>query len=191
MSKTHLPCETSFVQSSESPPTAGLQAAYLANREALLRFLAARGAGDAAEDLLQEVWIKLSRLDGEQAPIAAPLAYLYRIANTLMIDRYRSARQAAQRDSNWMLAASADPADHTAVPSPERNAIGRDMLGRVALRLDQLAPRAAAIFRRHRIDGVPQRQIAEEFGVSLSTVESDLRAAYGAIAELKEQSDEA
>jgi DNA-directed RNA polymerase specialized sigma24 family protein len=78
------------VQSPESSPSAGLQAAYLANREALLRFLAARGAGNAAEDLLQEVWIKLSRLDGGQAPIAAPLAYLYRIANSLMIDRCRS-----------------------------------------------------------------------------------------------------
>lgn len=178
------------MQSSESSPTAGLQAAYLVNRGALLRFLAARGAGEAAEDLVQEIWVKLSRLDGGQAPVTAPLAYLYRIANTLMIDRYRSTRQAAQRDSNWIQAASTDPADRDAVPSPERAAIGRDLLRRVAQRLDQLGPRTAAVFRRHRIDGMPQRQIAEEFGVSLSTVESDLRAAYRAIAELKEQSDE-
>lgn len=178
------------MQSPETSQLAGLQAAYLANREALLRFLAARGAGNAAEDLLQEVWIKLSRLDGGQAPIAAPLAYLYRIANSLMIDRYRSLRQAAQRDSNWVDATSSEPADQSAVSSPERAAIGRDLLKHVALRLDQLGPRAAAIFRRHRIDGAAQRQIAEEFGVSLSTVESDLRAAYRVIAELKEQSDE-
>jgi RNA polymerase sigma-70 factor (ECF subfamily) len=47
-----------------------------------------------------------------------------------------------------------------------------------------------AIFRRHRIDGLPQRQLAEEFGVSLSTVESDLRRAYAALAQLKERLDE-
>jgi RNA polymerase sigma-70 factor (ECF subfamily) len=57
--------------------------------------------------------------------------------------------------------------------------------------LDELGPRAAAIFRRHRIDGVPQRQVAKEMGVSLSTVESDLRGAYRALAELKGRLDEA
>ena len=51
-------------------------------------------------------------------------------------------------------------------------------------------PGPAAIFRRHRVDEVPQRKIAEEFGVSLSTVESDLRRAYRALAELKERMDE-
>ncbi|HEY0324811.1 MAG TPA: RNA polymerase subunit sigma-70, partial [Allosphingosinicella sp.] len=32
----------------------GLEAVFLTHRAALLRFLRARGAGDAAEDLLQE-----------------------------------------------------------------------------------------------------------------------------------------
>jgi RNA polymerase sigma-70 factor (ECF subfamily) len=41
------------------------------------------------------------------------------------------------------------------------------------------------------VDGVPQRQLAQEFGVSLSTIESDLRRAYAALAELKERIDEA
>ena len=45
--------------------------------------------------------------------------------------------------------------------------------------------------RAHRVEGTPQRLIAEQFGVSLSTVESDLRKAYAALAELKERLDEA
>ena len=57
--------------------------------------------------------------------------------------------------------------------------------------LDGLGPRVAAVFRRHRVDGAPQRQLAEEFGVSLSTVESDLRAAYRALSEWKERQNEA
>jgi RNA polymerase sigma factor (sigma-70 family) len=168
-------------------PYAGLEASFLANRDALLRFLGARGAGDAAEDLLHEVWLKVSRLDGGQAPVAAPLAYLYRVANSLMIDRYRASRQAVLRDSSW----AEGQADPLAVPTPERVAIGRNLLEQVARRLDELGTRPAAVFRRHRIDGLAQRQIADEFGVSLSTVESDLRAAYRAIAEFREQSDEA
>ena len=65
---------------------------------------------------------------------------------------------------------------------------GRNMPGSRSGRSTNWAP--AAIFRRHRVDEVPQRKIAEEFGVSLSTVESDLRRAYRALAELKERMDE-
>lgn len=69
-----------------SHPT--LEQAYLAHRPRLLRFLAARGAGDAAEDLLQELWLRLA---GAQDPEAtAGLSYMMRAADRLMIDRDRS-----------------------------------------------------------------------------------------------------
>lgn len=65
-----------------------LEQAYLAHRPRLLRFLAARGAGDAAEDLLQELWLRLA---GAQDPEAtAGLSYMMRAADRLMIDRDRS-----------------------------------------------------------------------------------------------------
>src|SRR4051812_42918627 len=38
----------------------GLGAVLLANRDKLLRFLRAHGAGDAADDLLQELWIRVT-----------------------------------------------------------------------------------------------------------------------------------
>ena len=57
--------------------------------------------------------------------------------------------------------------------------------------LGEVGERAAAMFRRHRIEGVSQRQIADEFGVSLSTVESDLRRAYGRIVAVRRAIDEA
>jgi len=167
----------------------GLEAAFLANREKLLRFLAARGAGDAAEDLLQELWIKLSA--GRTGPVASPLSYLYRAAETLMVDRYRSGRQAEKRDRAWTESHGGDAPGVSDSPSVERHLIGRQQARLAAETLDQVGRRAAAIFRRHRIDGVPQRLVAEEFGVSLSTVESDLRATYRALAELKERLDEA
>lgn len=166
----------------------GLEAAFLANRERLLRFLRARGAGDAAEDLLHEVWLKIST--AAVGPVAAPVAYLYRTADLLMIDRYRSERQARRRDKDWSEAAATVPGISDA-PSGERVLIARDHARLVAEALDALGPRPAAIFHRHRIDGVQQRQVAEEFGVSLSTVESDLRRAYRAVLEVRERIDEA
>ena len=74
----------------------GLEAVFLNHRASLLRFLRARGAGDAAEDLVQEMWIKAAA--GASGPIADPLAYLYRTANNLLLDRRRAELRGARRD---------------------------------------------------------------------------------------------
>lgn len=173
----------------ESSSHDGLEAVFLANRERLLRFLAARGAGDAAEDVLQELWLKISV--AAPGPVASPLSYLLRAADTLMIDRYRAATQARKRERDWSETMAGVQPGVSESPSVERHLIGRENARLVAETLDRLEPRAAAIFRRHRVEGIPQRQVAQEFGVSLSTVESDLRSAYRALAELKERLDEA
>lgn len=167
---------------------AGLEAVLLENRDKLLRFLAARGAGDSAEDLLHELWLRVSV--SKPGPVTSPLSYLYRAADTLMIDRYRSRQKAGRRERHWTDASSGEPGVSDS-PSVERHIIGRQHARLVTEELDRLGTRAAAIFRRHRVDGVAQREVAQEMGVSLSTVESDLRRAYRALAELKERLDEA
>lgn len=166
----------------------GLQAVFFANRDRLLRFLAVHGAGDAAEDLLQELWIKIST--SAPGPVAQPLSYLYRAANNLMLDRYRSIRQAAKRDADWS-GIETDGSDRAQDPIAERPLIAREQLRVVQAALDRLGERVAYAFRRHRIDGVPQKLIARELGVSLSTVETDLRKAYQALLEVRRRLDEA
>jgi RNA polymerase sigma-70 factor (ECF subfamily) len=172
----------------EPGSSSGLEEAFLTHRDRLLRFLAARGVGDAAEDLLHEVWLKISARD--VGPVGAPLSYLFRTADTLMIDRFRAARQAERRERAWSEAHDGAVPGVSDAPSAERHLIARERARIVADALEAVGTRPAAIFRRHRVDGVAQRQVAEEFGVSLSTVESDLRRAYAALAALKEPSDE-
>jgi RNA polymerase sigma-70 factor (ECF subfamily) len=168
--------------------SSGLEEVFLANRERLLRFLRARGAGDSAEDLLQEIWLKIAgRATG---PVSSPLSYLFRTADLLMIDRYRAAVQARRRDKAWSETHDGAVSGVSDAPSAERHIMAREHARLVSETLDELGPRVAAIFRAHRIDGIPQRRLAERFGVSLSTVESDLRKAYAALAELKERMDE-
>jgi RNA polymerase sigma-70 factor (ECF subfamily) len=172
----------------DSLPQSGLHAAFLQHRAQLLRFIAARGGGAEAEDVLQEVWLRISA--AQTGPVGNPLSYLHRAANTVLIDRYRARRQATLRDRAWSDAqGGSDPAVSDA-PSAERIVLARDLARAVEDLLARLhPPRVAAIFRRHRIDGVPQRQVAGEFGISLSTVEADLRIAYRALADLREQFD--
>ncbi|QXQ05870.1 RNA polymerase sigma factor [Sphingosinicellaceae bacterium] len=177
---------TSVASTSPGPgtePANGLEAVFLGSRAALLGFLRSHGAGDAAEDLLQELWIKIGK--APPGPVAQPLAYLYRAANNLMLDRYRSARQAAKRDHAW-----SDEVDVVAEPAAERALIAREQLQQARAVLDGVGERAAAVFRRHRLDGIPQRDLASEFGISLTTVESDLRRAYRAMIELRQRLDD-
>lgn len=169
-------------------PIEGLQAVFLANRTTLLRFLLARGAGDEAEDVLQEVWLKI--VHTRTGPVAAPLSYLYRTANTVMIDRYRSLKQARVREKDWSEANSGTIRGVADAPSAERVMAGKQFAQKIEEALAQLPARATEAFRRSRIDGQTQREIAREFGLSVSTVENDLRSVYRVLAELRERLDE-
>lgn len=159
----------------------GIEGVLLANRDRIVRFLEVRGAGDAAEDLFQDLWMRLTgRLTG---PIADPLSYVMRAANNLMLDRYRSVRQSSLRDKAW------SDATEGAGPSAERQLISREQLAIVEAAIAQTGERAARVFRRFRMDGIQQKEIAKEMGVSLSTVEADLRKVYAAIAIVRRQFD--
>ncbi|WP_264394200.1 sigma-70 family RNA polymerase sigma factor [Porphyrobacter sp. ULC335] len=169
-------------------PSAALQQAYLANRERLVRFLRARGAGEAAEDLAQDLWLRLS--SGPDPVAAAGLGYMMRAADRLMIDRYRAERQGALRDKAWAESQPGLSDNIAPAPGADRTIAARQQFALVDDALAAVGDRAAAIFRRHRIDGMTQRDIAAEFGISLSTVESDLRRAYAAILEVRRALDE-
>ncbi|AMK17796.1 MULTISPECIES: RNA polymerase sigma factor [Sphingobium] len=165
----------------------GLSSIFLANRPALLRFLRARGAGEDAEDLLQDMWMKLEAKD--LGPIANPLPYLYRTANNLMLDRYRSATRRGKREQDWAEGAGgvmADPSEDIAV---DERMILAERLQEAEAVLRDLGPRVELVFRRFRIEGVGQRMIAEELGVSLTTVEKDLQKAYRALMALRQRLD--
>lgn len=161
----------------------GLQRVILNERARLLRFLAARGAGDEAEDVLHDLWQRVAIAPGQ--PVADPVAYLFRAAENLMRDRRRSLVSRERRQMDW----------HDAGPTPEDEPLGeRVLIARERVRqaeamLAGLGPRVEQVFRRYRLDGVGQAAIARDLGVSLSSVEKDLQKAYRALAELKEQFD--
>ena len=177
-SKSGLPM-TDPTQSSARP--GGLEAVYLDRRDSLVRFLRARGAGDQAEDLVQELWLKLS--SAPATPVADPVGYLYRAANNLMISRHRSSERAERRDDEW---ASTGPAEDR---SSEEALAARQEIERAEQRLRALGERVLEAFVLFRVEGVPQREIAQRLGISLSAVEKDLQRAYRALAGIRSQSD--
>jgi len=163
----------------------GLQQIFEECREQLLRYLRAHGAGDSADDLLQELWLKVAAT--ASGPIANPRNYLFRAATNLMIDRRRSQAQAHRREVEWSDFTDRLPGSVANDPGPERTLDGQRRLALVEAELAKLPPRALAIFRQHRIDGLTQREVAAGMGLSASTIESDLRMVYRLLDELREK----
>ena len=161
----------------------GLQGVVINERSRLLRFLAARGAGEDAEDLLQELWQRVSMATAQ--PISDPMSYLFRAAENLMRDVRRSRVSRERRQFDWHDTGPTAEEE----PTGERVLIARERLRAVDAMLEQLGPRVAQVFRRYRIEGASQINIAQELGISLSSVEKDLQKAYRAVAQLKAKFD--
>jgi len=161
----------------------GLQRVVLNERNRLLRFLAARGAGDDAEDLLQDLWQRVAGTSGQ--PVADPISYLFRAAENLMRDMRRSSVSRERRQFDWHdTRGSADEE-----PLGERVLIAREQLREVEEALAALGPRVELVFRRYRLEGTGQAAIARELGISLSSVEKDLQKAYRALTQIKAKFD--
>jgi len=167
---------------STSSLTSGLQRVLENERPRLLRFLAARGAGDDAEDVLQDLWHKLS--SAEARPVADPVSYLFRAAENVLRDRQRASISRAKRQHEWQDLSGSD-----AAPQGDRVLIARERLREAEATLLALGPRVDQIFRRYRLEGMGQAAIARELGVSLSSVEKDLQKAYRALAQLRDKFD--
>lgn len=151
----------------------GLRAVFLAQRPMLLRLLTARlGSQEEAEDAYQDMWLKLDRLADQ--PVAQPAAFLYRAAANLATDRRIAAARRTARDAGWL---DVQP-DHAELPDAERTLIARGELQAVQAVIDAMPERMATALRLFRIDRRPQREIAEQLGISVSGVEKLLQRGH-------------
>jgi RNA polymerase sigma-70 factor (ECF subfamily) len=165
-----------------------LRAALIEHRAALLRyFLARRVPPEEAEDVMQDLVVKLET--HATGPVAEPRAYLYRMAENLLLDRIRSDGRRRGREQAWVAARAGPTLEADDQPSPERALIARERLALISAALAELPERTVGVFRRYRIEGVPQRQIAAELGISLSAVEKHLQKAYQVVLEARERLD--
>lgn len=121
-------------------------------------------------------------------PISDPLAYLYRMADNLLVDLRRAQSRRATREEAWMATHRGDD-DLDAQPSAEDALIARERLALVRQTLLRLPERTLLIFRRFRLEGIGQKEIAAELEISVSAVEKHLQRAYRALLEAREKID--
>jgi RNA polymerase sigma-70 factor (ECF subfamily) len=137
-----------------------------AYRQPLIRFFRRRTGTDAeAEDLTQEVFLRLLRRPDAEA-VENPEAFLFRTAVNLLRDRARRNSTTASHAIEL-----ADRQETVEGLSPERVLEGRQSLAAAMRILEELDERVRDAFILHRLEGLKYAEIAELFGVSVSSVE--------------------
>lgn len=175
---------TSRPRAGHSGRTGGMRQLLVEMRDELKRFMLMRQCDPAeVDDVLQDLFVKLTT--GKTGPVANPRAYLYQMANNLMLDRRRGRQRQAWRDDSWARWQFGQDLREDPAASPERVAIDRNLLAQVEATLRELPERTADILRRYRLEGQSQKVIAEEVGISLSAVEKHLQRAYRVLLELR------
>ena len=167
------------------PPAADdpLLALYLERRTNLIRFLAARsGSMTAAEDLAQELYLKLASRDRE-AEVGNPQAMLYRMALNLMVDRARGEARAAARDTAWRQVARTElgGVDISDEPPADEAAGSAQRLRQLVAAVELLPPQAGRAFRLHKLEGLSHAETAKVMGLSVKAVEKHVSAAVKAL----------
>jgi RNA polymerase sigma-70 factor (ECF subfamily) len=158
----------------------GLAGLLARHRGELLRFLIARcGSADDAEDLLHELWIKASTQP--MGPISNGRAYLFRMANNLVLDQARLRHRAMIRDRNWLAADGHAEGAIEDRPDPSQPADEALVRQQEATQLRQaiaaLPAGAQRALQLHRFEGLGQAEVAQVMGISRSGVEKHLAVA--------------
>jgi len=143
---------------------------YKRHRGALYRFmLRAIKQRSPAEELFQEVWVRVIEARSRYAPQARFTTWLYTIAHNLLVDHWRKKGLAlVSLDTQDVSVESANPA---------RQAEGRESLARFLQALEALPAAQREAFLLHEEGGLTAAEIAAATGSNEEAAKSRLRYA--------------
>ncbi len=129
--------------------------------EPLRGFIRKRVANEHdAEDILQQVFVKIqTRLDSLRETEKLQ-GWLYRIARNAIVDHYRARRPSEPLPESL--------ADESTIP----NRCALELISSVTAMIEQLDPKYRDALRLSEYDGLTQAEIAERLGISLSGAKS-------------------
>jgi RNA polymerase sigma-70 factor, ECF subfamily len=136
-----------------------------------------------AEELLQDVFLKVLQKSSDFQGNSKFSTWLYTIARNLCIDtgrkmvfrRHRSLDAPLRSDE----AEGATLLDRVASPAPgaDRDAIGQDLQARIAAAVEELPDEQREVFLMRELQNLAFKEIAEIVGVPENTVKSRMRYA--------------
>ena len=157
-----------------------LEVAYGVHRVELMRLLLAR-TGDRleAEDLFQELWLKIKQ--NPCGPVQNGRAYLFRMAQNLVVDRLRERQRRMERERRWSDAATdfapsgIEPVDRG--KTAEDAILDREEIATLTSAIANLPEGARRAFELHKVQGLSHAEVAAALGISKSGVEKHMAVA--------------
>ncbi|EZP54191.1 RNA polymerase sigma factor [Sphingomonas sp. RIT328] len=165
-----------LVRSDPAGGTPDLLAVLRQMRPALLAFFLRRlHDRTLAEDLVQDMFVRISGMDGRVA--GNPEGYIFQTAANLLRDHVRREATRVRYIQSWAEDGSADVDTFDA----ERLLAARQSVGCVATTLATLPDRTRQIFILYRLENLQRKAIAAAFGISVSAVEKHIAKAMQAL----------
>lgn len=125
-------------------------------------------ARDDADDLIQEAYCRISMLDSV-AHIERPGAFFFQAVRNIRLNQIKKER-VVRIDSVVEVDLIAF---HDDTPSPERITGDRQEWARLRSLMSRLPERCRRIFEMRKVDGLSQREIATQLGITENVVENE------------------
>ena len=143
-----------------------------------------RNVGDAheAEDLRQELFLRLYQKRGTYRPMGNFKSWLYRIATNLAIDRYKRIKRTAGREFDELEdGATGLDGSNSPFPASDRASMN-EMNERIELALSRISDDKRIVVVMHHFENLRCAEIADALRISLPTVKYRL---YSGLNELR------
>lgn len=135
------------------------------------------GMASKAEDVVQEVFLRIWQQRTGLGQIDNFNAYIFRMCRNYVIDQLRKAARETVLRSNLLLS------EDRAAEDPEDSLLRKEVRQKLQEAIDHLPPQQRRIFLLHRERGWKHQQIADELGLSVSTVQNHLFRALASVRE--------
>lgn len=124
------------------------------------------GEKDEAEDVVQQVFIKIWEQRATLEIKWTPKAYFYKMVHNRCLNRIRDARNRKQKLD---LAGAQQP-----LFEPETPVADEELTKALQRALDKLPPQCRQIFELSRFEALKYREIADQLNLSVKTVEAQM-----------------
>lgn len=152
---------------------------YSKHKDALYRFFLRQSGNQAlAEELYQDVWLRVIKARDSYEQKAKFTTWLYRIAHNILIDHYRKPQ--TEKDDEF----EAESIPDNAANDPEVILSGQEKIQRFRTQLENLPKEQLEVFLLKEEAGLSLEEIALTVGESKETVKSRLRYAIKKLRQL-------
>ncbi|MHB9291680.1 putative ECF RNA polymerase sigma factor SigH [Hollandina sp. SP2] len=142
----------------------------------LLKFIRSRvSVLEDAEDIVQDVFYQLSRMDNLAKPVEQTAAWLYRAARNRIIDLWKKKKDSTlpayydEEEDDFIFDEIADIV-FDLENTPETAYLRAMILEEIQTALDDLPEEQRVVFEQTEFSGIPVKEIAEKTGAPVNTV---------------------